>query len=169
MCRTIRAIKKFLKNWGLIFFPTKHKSSHNLSTRHFDDKVTSDLDFLAHLAPKNNIVSFSLVLCTPWMSQWPPHYLGLSIGHPQWMVHYTYILITVLEMFSRTQFFTKTEGCIKFFSQPVARLTNWGHVWDYQAGAPLSVLSNKLQISGNADLSRSALCMNQCWLAALNV
>ena len=49
-----------------------------------------------------------------------------------------YILITVLKMFSRTQFFTKTEGCIKFFSQPVAGLTNQGHVWDYQAGAPLT-------------------------------
>ena len=45
--------------------PTKHKSSHNFSTRHFNDKVTSDLDFLAHLAPKNNIMSFSPVLHTP--------------------------------------------------------------------------------------------------------
>ena len=48
-----------------IFFPTKHKSSHNFSTTLFDDKVTSDLDFLTHLAPKNNIVSFSPVLRTP--------------------------------------------------------------------------------------------------------
>ena len=62
----MKAVEKILKNWGLIFFPTKHKSSHNFSTRHFDDKVTSDLDFLAHLAPKNNIMSFSPVLRTPW-------------------------------------------------------------------------------------------------------
>ena len=49
----MRAVKKFKKkNWMLTFFPTKHKSTYNFSTRHFDDKVTSDLDFLAHLAPK---------------------------------------------------------------------------------------------------------------------
>jgi hypothetical protein len=50
------------------------------------------------------------------------------------MVQY---IVTVLEMFSRAQFFTKTEGCIFFFSQPVARLTNQGHVWDSRAGALL--------------------------------
>ena len=55
-----------LKKLGVNFFPTKHKSSHNFSTSDFDDKVTSDLDFLAHLAPKNNIVPFSPVLRTPW-------------------------------------------------------------------------------------------------------
>ena len=62
-----KSCQEILKKLGVIFFPTKYKSSHNFSTRHFDDKVTSDLDFLAHLAPKNNIVSFSPVLHTPWM------------------------------------------------------------------------------------------------------
>ena len=63
----MRSVEKTLK-LGVNFFPTKHKSSH---TRHFDDKETSDLDFLAHLASKNNIVSFSPVLHTPWKEQ-PP-------------------------------------------------------------------------------------------------
>ena len=49
------------------------------------------------------------------------------------------ILVTILEMFSRTQFFTKTGGCRIFFSRPVAGLTNRGHVRDFRAGAPLRV------------------------------
>ena len=47
------------------------------------------------------------------------------------------ILVTILEMFSRTQFFTKTEGCRNFFLRPVAGLTNQGHVRDFRAGTPL--------------------------------
>ena len=48
------------------------------------------------------------------------------------------IPVTILEMFSRTQFFTKTGGCRIFFSRPVAGLTNRGHVRDFRAGAPLT-------------------------------
>ena len=48
------------------------------------------------------------------------------------------ILVTILEMFSRAQFFTKTEGCRNFFLRPVAGLTNRGHVRDFRAGTPLS-------------------------------
>ena len=51
------------------------------------------------------------------------------------------IPVTILEMFSRTQFFTKTGGCRKFFSRPVAGLTNRGHVRDFRAGAPLHILA----------------------------
>ena len=47
------------------------------------------------------------------------------------------ILVTILEMFSKTQFFTKTEGYRIFFLWPVARLTNWGHVRDFRASTPL--------------------------------
>ena len=50
------------------------------------------------------------------------------------------IPVTILEMFSRTQFFTKTGGCRIFFSRPVAGLTNRGHVRDFWAGAPLRIL-----------------------------
>ena len=52
------------KKLGVKFFSTKHKSSHNFSTRHFDDKVTSDLDFLAHLASKTTSCLF-LRCCIP--------------------------------------------------------------------------------------------------------
>ena len=50
------------------------------------------------------------------------------------------ILVTILEMFSRTQFFAKTEGCRNFFLRPVAGLTNWGHVRDFRAGTPLEYM-----------------------------
>ena len=74
-----KSCQEILKKLGVIFFPTKHKSSHNFSTRHFDDKVTSDLDFLAHLAPKNNIMSFSPVLRTCYI---PIFYFKLCLKFP---------------------------------------------------------------------------------------
>ena len=62
------------------------------------------------------------------------------------------ILVTILKMFSRTQFFTKTGGCKFFFSQPVAGLTNRGHVRDFRAGAPLKKLL--FSILKNSDIEK---------------
>ena len=46
----------FLKKWGVIFIPTKHKNGHRFSTRDFSNKMTSDLNSLSYLAPKNKVV-----------------------------------------------------------------------------------------------------------------
>ena len=57
--------------------------------------------------------------------------------HNRWYTIYPYYSTqNVLQ----NPIFHQNRGVHKFFSQPVAGLTNWGHVQDYQAEAPLHLV-----------------------------
>ena len=55
-----------LNKWELLLLLMKHKSGHTISTRDFNDKLTSDLNSPSYLALRNKVMSSSKCFHTSW-------------------------------------------------------------------------------------------------------